>query len=66
MKPNDRVLTIYGPGTVVSKEGDIGILSKRFCVKLDNFDSVPKHLDFTEMQARQGGLYFFIDELTKQ
>jgi len=63
MSPGPRVTTPYGPGTVVKREGDVGILATRFCVHLDTFDSVPAHLDFTDMQERQGGLYFFDTEL---
>jgi len=58
-----RVNTEFGPGLVVRREGDKGILSHRFLVKLDNFNNVPSFLDFSKMSERQGGIYFFDSEL---
>ena len=63
MKPNDRVQTPYGPGSVVSREGKEGILNHRYCIKLDSFGFVPKHLDLSWIQDRFGGVYFFDSEL---
>lgn len=47
-----RVTTKYGPGEVLFAEGSEGVLSHRFCVRLDN---VPE--DLREMHDRYGGIY---------
>jgi hypothetical protein len=63
VKNGTRVITKYGPGEIVSREGDKGVLSHRYLVRLDNFDMVPSYLDFTGMQRKYGGLAFLDIEL---
>lgn len=57
MKIDDRVITKYGPGTIVRKEDLTGILAKRYLVKLDDPG------DFADLQKSIGGIYMFDCEM---
>jgi len=62
MKPGDKVTTPLGPGVIVKREGETGILAKRYLVKMDKLiDSTY----FRAMQQEQGGLYFMEEGVKK-
>jgi len=51
---NQRVITQFGPGTVLFQEGKTGIFSHRYCVELDN---VPHGL--INLQLKYGGVFCY-------
>ena len=62
MKPGDKVTTPLGLGVIVKREGETGILAKRYLVKMDKLiDSTY----FRAMQQEQGGLYFMEEGVKK-
>lgn len=63
MKKGQKVMTKYGPGIVVSRERDVGILSHRYLVRLTD-PHVSKAL--MEIQKAQGGLAFLDTELGEE
>lgn len=64
MKPKDRVITPVGPGTILSREADTGILRNRYCVCLDDVDSLDEISIMTH--KKYGGVYFHKSELRKE
>lgn len=64
MRPNDRVITPVGPGRIVSREADAGILRDRYCVELDDSES----LDGMSKQThdKYGGVFFHKSEIKKE
>lgn len=63
MNEGDRVMTEYGLGTLLRREGKEGFTYYRWCVKLDAY---PKNLDFSEIIARFGGIFFLEGELKQE
>lgn len=65
MKINDKVKTCYGPGIIVSKEGNEGILSHAFLVKInDTITNNPFSSNTLQrLHDKQGGLLFLEKEL---
>ncbi len=61
MKPGDKVSTLLGTGVIISREGEVGILSHRFIVKLDQ---LPKATYYRILHTEQGGLAFLDKEMT--
>ena len=61
MRIGQRVDTDYGVGTIIKCEGEIGILSKRYLVKLDKCVSIWQ----SDLQQVQGGIGFMDSELEK-
>lgn len=59
MKKGDRVMTKYGQGTIINREGNEGILKERFCVKVDCLKSET----LQETQNTHGGIYIFQSDL---
>lgn len=62
MRVKDKVITPYGEGIIVQKEGLVGILSTRMHVRLIGLR--PDH-PLYELHKRQGKLAFFKSELKK-
>lgn len=60
MKPGTRVITEYGPGTVKYREGTLGQLAHRYCVKLDK---VPDNLK--ALHEVYNGIYINDNELKR-
>jgi len=58
MKQGNRVKTIYGNGTIIEREAEIGFLADRFLVKLD---SCPDKFQY--MHKAYGGIYIYKKEL---
>ncbi len=59
MKKGDKVVTVYGLGTVKIQEAEKGCLSNRFCIELDIIPDGGLGI----MHCKQGGLYFHKSEL---
>jgi len=67
MRIGSVVNTPYGQGTIIKREGEVGILSHRYIVRLDTMDGVPAILrdGLSALQDRQGGIAFFDDEFKR-
>ena len=61
MRIGQRVDTRYGVGTITRCEGETGILSGRYLVKLDKCVSIWQ----SDLQQVQGGIAFMDSELEK-
>ena len=59
--PGDIVKTKFGNGTIISKEGDTGIFSRRYAVRLDNVPEL-----FENIHEKYGHIYIMDYELEKQ
>lgn len=58
MKPKDRVITEFGPGTILFQEGKTGVFSHRYCVKLDY---VPE--DLRNIHNKYNGVFFYDNKM---
>ena len=61
MKPGDKVSTLLGTGVIISGEKEVGILSHRFLVKLDQ---LPRATYYRILHTEQGGIAFLDKEMT--
>ncbi len=58
MQTNDRVETEHGLGTILTQESNNGVLSGRYCVRLDNCPD-----DLLDIQSKNGGVYLLDSEM---
>ena len=65
MKIGSLVQTEYGQGIVKNKEGEDGILSNRYLVKINNAKFMLSNCLFL-LHEKQDGLYFLDKELQKK